>query len=92
MTDKVHGKYYCKNKDLFFAVKWTPPHYIPFTIYVSLQFRLGQCGVCHPVYLVEEFGDVAHLKPGPRALEQAITNTQVISLNQLIWQFVMVAC
>ena len=42
-----------------------------------MQFRLKQCGVRHPVYLVEEFGGISHLKLSERALEQAVANTQV---------------
>ena len=43
----------------------------------SPQFRLKNCGVKFPVYLVEEFGDKMHLKLPVRSLEQAISNTLV---------------
>ncbi|KAL5463822.1 hypothetical protein EMCRGX_G032759 [Ephydatia muelleri] len=42
------------------------------------KFRLKQCGVKYPVYLVEDYGSHTHLQLDARALEQAITNTQVI--------------
>lgn len=35
------------------------------------------CGVTNPVYLVEEYGDIAHCKVSQKGLYQAITNTQV---------------
>ncbi|CAI8001841.1 Crossover junction endonuclease MUS81 [Geodia barretti] len=41
------------------------------------KFRLKNCGVKFPVYLVEEFGDKMHLKLPVRSLEQAISNTLV---------------
>ena len=44
---------------------------------LSLQFRLKNCGVKCPIYLVEEFGDKMHLKLPVRSLEQAISNTLV---------------
>lgn len=43
-----------------------------------LQFRLHNCGVRHPVYLIEEYGDSAHLKMPLRSLMQAVANTQVL--------------
>jgi ERCC4-type nuclease len=42
------------------------------------KFRLKNCGVKCPIYLVEEFGDKMHLKLPVRSLEQAISNTLVI--------------
>ena len=47
------------------------------TIPSFLQFRLHSCGVRHPVYLIEEYGDSAHLKMPLRSLIQAVANTQV---------------
>ena len=44
---------------------------------LCVQFRLTNCGVRYPVYLVEEYGEVNHAKLGERALEQAVANTQV---------------
>ncbi len=43
----------------------------------TLQFRMRNCGVPNPIYLVEEYGDASHLKLTQRTLEQAVTNTQV---------------
>ena len=48
----------------------------------SLQFRLKSCGVAHPVYLVEEYGDSAHCKIDLKALNQAVANTQVWNQNR----------
>uniref|UniRef100_A0A1X7VLV8 Crossover junction endonuclease MUS81 n=1 Tax=Amphimedon queenslandica TaxID=400682 RepID=A0A1X7VLV8_AMPQE len=42
------------------------------------KFRMKLCGVANPVYLVEDYGDIAHCKVSQRGLYQAITNTQVI--------------
>ena len=52
----------------------------------SPQFRLKNCGVKFPVYLVEEFGDKMHLKLPVRSLEQAISNTLVS--HACVWQIV----
>lgn len=38
---------------------------------------MKQSGVCHPIYLVEEYGDITHCRLPERSLYQAITNTQV---------------
>ena len=41
------------------------------------QFRLKNCGVLHPIYLIEEHGEMAHLTVEPAVLNQAVANTQV---------------
>ena len=47
-----------------------------------MQFRLNQCGMAHPIYLVEEFADSTHLKLPERSLNQAIANTQVCYISK----------
>ncbi|XP_077184674.1 structure-specific endonuclease subunit MUS81 isoform X3 [Paroedura picta] len=42
------------------------------------KFRLRQCGLSHPIYLVEDSGSVQHLSLPEKTLQQAITNTQVV--------------
>ncbi|XP_054840956.1 crossover junction endonuclease MUS81 [Eublepharis macularius] len=42
------------------------------------KFRLRQCGISHPIYLVEDSGSVQHLSLPEKTLQQAITNTQVV--------------
>ena len=49
-----------------------------YTLTLLLQFRLHNCGVRHPVYLIEEYGDSTHLKMPLRSLVQAVANTQVL--------------
>ncbi|XP_028565564.2 structure-specific endonuclease subunit MUS81 isoform X1 [Podarcis muralis] len=42
------------------------------------KFRLRQCGISHPIYLVEESGSTQHLSLPEKTLQQAMTNTQVV--------------
>ncbi|XP_071508562.1 crossover junction endonuclease MUS81-like [Diadema antillarum] len=42
------------------------------------KFRLKQCGLRHPVYLVEEFGSADHLSLPASTLFQSVVNTQII--------------
>ncbi|KAM6435048.1 crossover junction endonuclease MUS81 isoform 2-T2 [Liasis olivaceus] len=42
------------------------------------KFRLRQCGISHPIYLVEDSGSAQHLSLPEKTLHQAIVNTQVI--------------
>ncbi|KAL8184090.1 UNVERIFIED_CONTAM: hypothetical protein K2H54_006205 [Gekko kuhli] len=42
------------------------------------KFRLQQCGISHPIYLVEDSGSVQHLSLPEETLQQAITSTQVV--------------
>ncbi|KAK9391234.1 crossover junction endonuclease MUS81 [Crotalus adamanteus] len=42
------------------------------------KFRLRQCGLSHPVYLVEDANSVQHLSLPEKTLQQAIVNTQVV--------------
>ena len=58
-------------------VKVSTPHIHAYIIPLCLQFRLHNCGVRHPLYLIEEYGDSAHLKMPIRSLVQAVANTQV---------------
>lgn len=44
------------------------------------------CGVANSVYLVEDYGDIAHCKVSQRGLYQAITNTQV----KLIYKSILI--
>ena len=63
-----------------FAEQKVCSQYIIFSDFLPLnilQFRLRNCGVRHPVYLIEEYGDSAHLKMPLRLLIQAVANTQV---------------
>ena len=48
------------------------------------QFRMKLCGVANPVYLVEDYGDTAHCKVSQKGLYQAITNTQVKLMSDLL--------
>ncbi|KAG9475289.1 hypothetical protein GDO78_003631 [Eleutherodactylus coqui] len=41
-------------------------------------FRLKRCGLCHPIYLVEDYGSAQHLSIPESTLQQAIVNTQVV--------------
>ncbi len=43
-----------------------------------MQFRMRNCGLSRPVYLVEEYKDMTHLQLPLRSLNQSIANTQVI--------------
>ncbi|XP_033030522.1 crossover junction endonuclease MUS81 isoform X2 [Lacerta agilis] len=42
------------------------------------KFRLRQCGISHPIYLVEDSGTTQHLSLPEKTLQQAMTNTQVV--------------
>ncbi|XP_034954625.1 crossover junction endonuclease MUS81 isoform X2 [Zootoca vivipara] len=42
------------------------------------KFRLRQCGISHPIYLVEDSGSTQHLSLPEKTLQQAMTNTQVV--------------
>ncbi|XP_042294869.1 crossover junction endonuclease MUS81 isoform X2 [Sceloporus undulatus] len=42
------------------------------------KFRLRQCGLSHPIYLVEDSGSVEHLSLPGKTLQQAVINTQVV--------------
>ncbi|XP_032238437.1 crossover junction endonuclease MUS81 [Nematostella vectensis] len=42
------------------------------------KFRLRNCGLRHPIYLVEDFGSAQNLSLPESTLQQAIVNTQVI--------------
>nr|XP_060614156.1 crossover junction endonuclease MUS81 isoform X1 [Anolis sagrei ordinatus] len=42
------------------------------------KFRLRQCGLSHPIYLVEDAGSVEHLSLPEKTLQQAVINTQVV--------------
>uniref|UniRef100_A0A8D2LH75 Crossover junction endonuclease MUS81 n=1 Tax=Varanus komodoensis TaxID=61221 RepID=A0A8D2LH75_VARKO len=42
------------------------------------KFRLRQCGISHPIYLVEDLNSAQHLSLPEKTLQQAITNTQVV--------------
>ncbi|XP_072840297.2 structure-specific endonuclease subunit MUS81 isoform X1 [Pogona vitticeps] len=42
------------------------------------KFRLRQCGLRHPIYLVEDSGSGQHLSLPEKTLQQAIVNTQVV--------------
>uniref|UniRef100_A0A8C5SFB1 Crossover junction endonuclease MUS81 n=1 Tax=Laticauda laticaudata TaxID=8630 RepID=A0A8C5SFB1_LATLA len=42
------------------------------------KFRLRQCGLSHPIYLVEDANSAQHLSLPEKTLQQAIINTQVI--------------
>uniref|UniRef100_A0A8C6Y984 Crossover junction endonuclease MUS81 n=1 Tax=Naja naja TaxID=35670 RepID=A0A8C6Y984_NAJNA len=42
------------------------------------KFRLRQCGLAHPIYLVEDANSAQHLSLPEKTLQQAIINTQVI--------------
>ena len=44
---------------------------------VCVQFRMSNCGLPCPVYLVEKFGDASHFSIPEKSLKQAIANTQV---------------
>ena len=44
---------------------------------VCVQFRMNNCGLPCPIYLVEKFGDASHFSIPERSLKQAIANTQV---------------
>ena len=44
---------------------------------LSLQFRLRQCGLAHPIYLVEDYGSTQHFTIPEETLLQAIANSQV---------------
>jgi crossover junction endonuclease MUS81 len=41
------------------------------------KFRLSNCGLTRPIYLVESYGDAAHFSIPEKSLMQAIANTQV---------------
>ncbi|TFK12243.1 EGF domain-specific O-linked N-acetylglucosamine transferase [Platysternon megacephalum] len=40
------------------------------------KFRLHRCGLCHPIYLLEESGSTQHLSLPESTLQQAATSTQ----------------
>lgn len=61
---------------LFVPVLSLPPTRNPL-LFLPTQFRLRQCGIRHPIYLVEDSGSVQHLSLPEETLQQAITNTQV---------------
>ncbi|KAJ7307117.1 hypothetical protein JRQ81_009098 [Phrynocephalus forsythii] len=42
------------------------------------KFRLRQCGISHPIYLVEDSGSGQHLSLPEKTLQQAVVNTQVV--------------
>ncbi|XP_050816423.1 crossover junction endonuclease MUS81 isoform X2 [Gopherus flavomarginatus] len=42
------------------------------------KFRLHRCGLCHPIYLLEESGSTQHLSLPESTLQQAATSTQVV--------------
>ncbi|XP_780532.5 crossover junction endonuclease MUS81 [Strongylocentrotus purpuratus] len=42
------------------------------------KFRLKQCGLGHPVYLVEDFGSTDHMSLPAATMLQSVVNTQVI--------------
>lgn len=42
------------------------------------KFRLKQCGLKYPIYLIEQYGSAQHYSVSEDKLKQAITNTQVI--------------
>ncbi|XP_053133399.1 crossover junction endonuclease MUS81 isoform X3 [Hemicordylus capensis] len=42
------------------------------------KFRLRQCGLSHPIYLVEDAGSAQHLSLPEKTLQQAVINTQVV--------------
>nr|XP_042705692.1 crossover junction endonuclease MUS81 isoform X2 [Chrysemys picta bellii] len=42
------------------------------------KFRLHRCGLCHPIYLLEESGLTQHLSLPESTLQQAATSTQVV--------------
>uniref|UniRef100_A0A8D0GMI4 Crossover junction endonuclease MUS81 n=1 Tax=Sphenodon punctatus TaxID=8508 RepID=A0A8D0GMI4_SPHPU len=42
------------------------------------KFRLHQCGLQHPIYLVEDSGTIQHLSLPESTLQQAVINTQVV--------------
>ncbi|XP_053305678.1 crossover junction endonuclease MUS81 [Spea bombifrons] len=42
------------------------------------KFRLKRCGLCRPIYLVEDHGSAQHLSIPETTLQQAIVNTQVV--------------
>ena len=47
-----------------------------------MQFRMNNCSLPKPIYLVEQFGDGKHFAIPEKSLNQAIANTQVsIYLN-----------
>ena len=46
-------------------------------LYSSVQFRLKQCGLRKPIYLIEDFGSIDHLSIPASTLRQATVNTQV---------------
>ncbi|XP_072030478.1 crossover junction endonuclease MUS81-like [Amphiura filiformis] len=43
------------------------------------KFRMKQCGLRKPIYLVEEFGSIDHLSIPAPSLRQAAINTQVVN-------------
>ncbi|XP_014662664.1 PREDICTED: crossover junction endonuclease MUS81-like isoform X2 [Priapulus caudatus] len=42
------------------------------------KFRMKNCGLRRPIYLVEEYGSAKHYSVPEQTLKQAITNTQVV--------------
>ncbi|XP_033127929.1 crossover junction endonuclease MUS81-like isoform X2 [Anneissia japonica] len=42
------------------------------------KFRLKQCGINNPVYLVEEYGSMDNMSLPKATLQQAIVNTQIV--------------
>ncbi|XP_062821269.1 crossover junction endonuclease MUS81 [Anolis carolinensis] len=46
--------------------------------YREQKFRLRQCGLSHPIYLMEDAGSVGHLSLPEKTLQQAVVNTQVV--------------
>ena len=58
---------------------------------VCVQFRMNNCGLPCPIYLVEKFGDASHFSIPERSLKQAIANTQVcvrvcVCVFVCVWQ------
>jgi len=49
-----------------------------------LQHRLRNCGLSNVIYLVEEYGSMDHFKIPEETLNQAIVNTQVCVVIQLL--------
>lgn len=50
---------------------------------VWFQFRLKNCGLLHPIYLVEDFGSSQNMSIPEDTLLQAITNTQVSDNSEI---------
>ncbi|XP_071963917.1 crossover junction endonuclease MUS81-like [Antedon mediterranea] len=42
------------------------------------KFRLKQCGISNPIYLVEDFGSMDNMSLPKATMQQAIVNTQVV--------------